>query len=87
MGLVRDVLIGLVIFAFLALIIGAVIGLAFLALKAFGILAVVAGVFLIVFFPGIIGAPGPYQPPAMSWLGVKIGFVLLAIGILLLIFG
>jgi hypothetical protein len=80
MGIKRDVLILLGMLALVAVILGAIVGLALFAVKAVGILLILAGIFLVVFFPGV----GEYQKEAMVSLGVKMGFVLIIAGLALL---
>lgn len=80
MGIKRDILIALGLLAVALAIVAGLVGLALVAVKALGVLLLLAGIFLVVFFPGI----PDYQPEDMARLGVKIGFVLIIAGLAVL---
>ena len=80
MGLKRDILITLAFLAIAVTLVAGLVGIVLLAAKAIGLLLFLGGIFLVVFFPGI----PDYQPGEMADLAVKIGFVLILIGLVLL---
>ena len=81
MGLQRDILIGLAIVGVILLMAAVLIGLLFLLTKALGLLLVLAGIFMMRFFPDI----SEFQPFGMSKLGIVIGVISLIAGIWLII--
>ena len=80
MGITRDILITLLLLAVGVAIIAGFVGIALFAFKAIGVLLLLAGIFLVVFFPGV----PDYQPEPMAKLGIKIGFVFLLAGLVIL---
>jgi hypothetical protein len=81
MGIKRDILIGLSLFAVLAVVVSVLIGFILLTIKFIGLILLLAGMFLIVFFPGV----PEDQPEEMAVLGVKIGVIVLLAGLAIMI--
>jgi len=83
-GLQRDLLIGLAMAGVVILIIGVIIGLIFLLWKFLGVGLILLGIFMIVFFPDVMGGGG-YQSEEFSKTGVLMGIIFIAIGVVILI--
>lgn len=84
MGLKRDIMIGLGMLAIALLIITALVGVVLLVQKAFGLLLVIFGLFILIWFPDVMGAT-EYQPEFITKKGIYLGLVLLVAGLILLV--
>lgn len=82
MGLLRDILIGLIILGLILLVIGSLIGLVLFVKQGLGIVLIIFGIFMLIAFPEITS----YQPTGFSWTGVLIGVIAIGLGIWLIFF-
>jgi hypothetical protein len=82
MGLLRDIMIGLVILGIILLVVGGLIGFVLFVKQGLGIVLIIFGVFMMIGFPEV----GEYQPSGFSWAGVLIGLIMIALGIWLIFF-
>jgi hypothetical protein len=86
MGLMRDLLIGFLMAGIVVLILGIVVGLIFLIWKFIGIGLILVGIFLVAFFPDVLGdMRGGYQPGGFSVTGIVMGIIFIIAGIVILV--